>query len=120
MWEHWDGKKADGSFWSKDMNSFNHYAYGAVADWVYGVAAGINRVEEKPGFEETIIAPHPDKRLGWLDVSIETKKGTVASKWTYKDDHIRYEITTPSPATVIIGGKSYSVDAGSYIFTEAL
>ena len=41
MWEHWDGIKEDGNFWSADMNSFNHYAYGAVADWMYGVAAGI-------------------------------------------------------------------------------
>jgi len=120
MWEHWDGKKADGSFWSKDMNSFNHYAYGAVADWVYGVAAGINRVEDKPGFEQVVIAPHPDKRLEWLDVSIETKSGLVASKWVYKDDHIRYEITTPSPATIILGTNTHNVEAGKYIFTEKL
>ena len=42
VWEHWDGIDADGNLWSSDMNSFNHYAYGAVADWVYGVAAGIH------------------------------------------------------------------------------
>ena len=43
MWEHWNGIKEDGTFWSSDMNSFNHYAYGAVGDWLYGVAAGIRQ-----------------------------------------------------------------------------
>ena len=42
IWEHWDGIKEDGSFWSKHMNSFNHYAYGAIGDWMYRVMAGID------------------------------------------------------------------------------
>ena len=49
VWEHWDGVNEAGEVWSTDMNSFNHYAYGAVADWVYGVAAGIQPVEAQPG-----------------------------------------------------------------------
>lgn len=50
VWEHWDGIMENGDFWSTDMNSFNHYAYGAVADWVYEAAAGIQTVEDAPGF----------------------------------------------------------------------
>ena len=61
------------------MNSFNHYAYGAVADWVYTVAAGIQTVEEKPGYAAVRIAPQPDKRLDWLEASVETRHGLVCS-----------------------------------------
>ena len=50
VWEHWDGIMEDGSFWSADMNSFNHYAYGSVMDWIYEKAAGITHAEEDAGF----------------------------------------------------------------------
>lgn len=55
------------------MNSFNHYAYGSVADWVYSVAAGINPVEEAPGYAKVRIAPIPDARLDWLKGALETR-----------------------------------------------
>ncbi|MBQ8545697.1 MAG: family 78 glycoside hydrolase catalytic domain [Clostridia bacterium] len=116
IWEHWDGVNDKGEFWSKDMNSFNHYAYGSVADWVYGVACGIKTVEEKPGFEEVVIAPMPTKKLSWLSAKIETRKGTVSSAWYKEGDGFRYEITTPSPTTIIIDGKEYKVEKGTYVF----
>ena len=116
IWEHWDGINDQGDFWSKDMNSFNHYAYGSVADWVYGVACGINTVEEKPGFEEVVIAPKPSDKLSYLSAKIETRKGTVSSAWFKEGDSFRYEITTPTKATIIIGDKTYYVDKGSYVF----
>ena len=59
IWEHWDGLRPDGSVWSKDMNSINHYAYGAVAEWMYGVMCGIRPDENATGFENIIIAPSP-------------------------------------------------------------
>ena len=116
IWEHWDGKNDRGEFWSKDMNSFNHYAYGSVADWVYGVACGISTVDEKPAFEEIIIAPQPSKRLDYLSAKIETRHGTLVSAWYREGDSFRYEITTPSPAKIIIDGVTHEVGAGSYIF----
>ena len=48
------------------MNSFNHYAYGAVLDWVYGNAAGISSLPGHPGYEKISVAPLPDARLDWL------------------------------------------------------
>lgn len=57
IWEHWDGIMENGDFWSKDMNSYNHYAYGSVADWVYGTAAGIKPAQEAPGYAKAVIAP---------------------------------------------------------------
>lgn len=116
IWEHWDGINDKGEFWSKDMNSFNHYAYGSVADWVYGVACGIQPVEAKPGFEEIIIAPKPTKKLNYLSASIETKHGVVSSKWIKEGNSFRYEITTPSKATIIIDNKEYKVEKGAYVF----
>ena len=116
IWEHWDGMNDKGEFWSKDMNSFNHYAFGSVADWVYGVACGIKTVEDKPGFEEVIIAPTPTKKLDWLSAKIETRKGSVSSAWFKEGDSFRYEITTPSKATIIIDGKEHRVEKGSYVF----
>ena len=116
IWEHWDGKNDKGEFWSKDMNSFNHYAYGSVADWVYGVACGINTVDEKPAFEEIIIAPKPTNKLEHLSARIETKHGTLISAWYKEGDSFRYEITTPSPTTVIIDGTTYKVEKGTYVF----
>lgn len=116
IWEHWDGIMENGDFWSPDMNSFNHYAYGSVADWVYSVAAGINVVESAPGYEKIRIAPVPDVRLDWLKASVETRRGLVSSTWRKEEDFWRYEITTPSDTVVEIGDAHYQVSAGTYQF----
>lgn len=116
IWEHWDGIRDDGTFWSTDMNSYNHYAYGSVVDWLYSVAAGIKPIEEKAGFKEVIIAPVPDKRLGSINVSFDTSYGTIKSAWHYEGDKICYEITTPVKTTIIIDGEKHIVENGSYIF----
>ena len=116
IWEHWDGIMEDGSFWSKDMNSYNHYAYGSVADWVYGVAAGILPRKDAPGYANVTIAPHPDKRLDWLRAELDTRHGHISSFWTKEDDSWRYEMTVPVEADIVIDGVCHSVRAGSYCF----
>lgn len=116
IWEHWDGIMENGDFWSRDMNSYNHYAYGAVADWVYGVAAGIKPVEEHPGYEKVRIAPVPDERLGWLKASLETRHGIVRSSWYQEGGVFRYEIETPVSACIVIDGKEHEVEKGAYLF----
>lgn len=112
IWEHWDGIMEDGSFWSTDMNSFNHYAYGAAADWIYEEAAGIKPL--KPGFEKVRIEPKPDKRLQWLEASIDTRHGQVSSRWTQEKDSVKYEIATEVPSIIVIDGHEQEVEAGSY------
>lgn len=114
IWEHWDGIMEDGGFWSADMNSFNHYAYGSVADWIYEEAAGIRPLE--PGFARVQVAPKPDRRLGCLEASIETRNGVVRSRWEYRDGGVRYEIETEMPVIVVIDGRDRSMPAGNYIF----
>lgn len=98
IWEHWDGIKPDGSFWSDDMNSYNHYAYGAIADWLYTKVAGINYDENEPAYKHIIIKPFADKRLGYACAKVETMYGNVVSKWSYENDEIKYSIEIPAGA----------------------
>lgn len=114
IWEHWDGIMENGEFWSTDMNSFNHYAYGSVADWIYECAAGIR--PELPGFEKALVMPEPDPRMGWLDAQIETRHGKIRSAWTCTDGGVRYEITAEMPVRVVIGDMEKDLAPGTYTF----
>ncbi len=116
IWEHWDGIRDDGTFWSTDMNSYNHYAYGSVVDWLYSAAGGIKPVDGNAGFKEAVIAPVPDKRLGSINVSFDTAYGTIKSAWHYEGDKVCYEIITPVKTTIIINGEKYCVGSGTYSF----
>ena len=117
VWEHWDGIREDGGFWSGGlMNSFNHYAYGAVADWMYGVVCGINTDEDAPGFEHAILRPIPDGRLEYASASIDTRLGRLSSKWHREGDRIVYEFEVPGTATIHIGPETYEVGRGRHTF----
>lgn len=116
VWEHWDGIKPDGTFWDDDMNSYNHYAYGSVADWVFSTACGIQPAE--PGYAKARIAPQPDPRLKHLCAVLDTVHGRIRSFWKYTENGIRYEIDTPVRTEIVIGGKGMTVEKGSYIFGE--
>ena len=121
IWEHWNGIKEDGSFWSRDMNSFNHYAYGAVYDWIFGKAVGIEPMENAPAYREITLAPHPDRRLGFADGSIDTTFGTIRSHWYYKDDVVYYEFTIPQGVTAHLtlpSGRTEILTEGTYHFAE--
>ena len=116
IWEHWDGVKPDGSFWSSDMNSFNHYAYGAVGDWMYGAAAGIRTDETAPGFRHAVIKPAVTERLDHLEASIETRFGTLSSGWRRAGGRVSYTVVVPPgcTATVILGEAVHEVGSGEF------
>lgn len=116
IWEHWDGIKENGDMWSSAMNSFNHYAFGSVIDWVYTVSAGIQTCEETPGYQKIRIAPMPDERLDWLSATVDTRQGKVFSSWSKQGDMWHYEVSTPVEACIVIEGKEYLKQAGSYHF----
>lgn len=118
IWEHWDGVMENGEFWDTFMNSFNHYAYGAVADWVYENAAGIRLIEDAPGFERVRIEPNPDKRIEWLEASIDTRHGEILSRWTHEQNTVKYEIVTSVPALIVIGDQEMEVMPGRYTFWD--
>ena len=116
MWEHRDSILEDDGFWSNDTNSFNHYAYGSVIDWIYEKAAGIRVLEEYPGFSRVRIQPLPDKRLGWLEATVDTQHGRIHSSRSYIEDRIRLDVRTAVPALVVFGGHEDWVEPGTYTF----
>ena len=122
VWEHWDGMREDKTFWSTDMNSFNHYAYGAVFDWMFGVMVGIDIPDMSAAYREIIFSPHPERRIGFARASIETAFGKIGGGWSYIDESsVRYELTVPDGVTATVrldGREEFTVTGGSYIFVE--
>ncbi len=120
IWEHWDSVREDGTMWSTQMNSFNHYAYGSVADWLYGDVAGIKIDESKPAFEHIIFAPVTDGRLTYAKASIESRRGLVKSEWKTENGKTTYEFTVPAgaTATVILNGEKTEIGEGVHTFNE--
>lgn len=93
IWEHWDGIRPDGTMWSPDMNSFNHYAYGAVGEWLYTVAAGLGIDETQPGYKRFIVAPHPGGGLRWVSASFKSVYGEISVKWEQRMENGQKLIT---------------------------
>ena len=82
IWERWDGLKPDGSFQDEGMNSFNHYAYGAIGEWMYRVMAGIEVDPADPAYKHVLIQPQPGGGFTRVDARFESIHGKVASAWT--------------------------------------
>jgi len=106
IWEHWDGLKPDGSMWSPDMNSFNHYAYGAIGEWLYNVVAGLNIDESKPAFKHSIIRPRIGGDLHFVQASHLSPYGEVSTKWSVENQQVHLVVSIPAntTATVILDG----------------
>lgn len=104
IWERWDGIKPDGSFQDAGMNSFNHYAYGAIGDWLYRVVAGIEVDPDQPGYKHVLIQPRPGGGLTHVRASLRSPYGYLAVAWQLTADDFRLQVTLPpnSRATVSI------------------
>ena len=104
------------------MNSFNHYAYGCVCEWIWETAAGIASDPAEPGFKHIIMKPLPDKRLGHLTAEYNSAAGLIKSAWRYEGDKWIWDFTIPegAKATVTLPGESESkvYEAGSYTVTK--
>jgi alpha-L-rhamnosidase len=86
IWERWNGIRTDGTFEPASMNSFNHYSYGAIVEWMYRNMAGIRPSEEAPGFKMAIIAPQPNVRMKKVDAVYHSAAGIYESHWEIRDD----------------------------------
>lgn len=95
IWERWDGIKPDGSFQDSGMNSFNHYAYGAIGDWMYRVVAGLELDPDEPGYRHVVAQPHPGGGLTAASARLQTMYGEAASGWTVADGQITVAVTVP-------------------------
>ena len=119
VWEHWDGLKPDGSMWSADMNSFNHYAYGAVGQWLYEVCAGL-RMDEA-GYRRFTVRPHTGGGLDFAETSHESVYGTIRVRWERRNDEVVLSVQIPpnTAARIILEPTAEVVDAGGLDFTAS-
>ncbi len=126
IWEHWDGKKPDGTMWSADMNSFNHYAYGAIGDWLYRCVAGIDVDEEKPGYKHIYISPEICSHLSYVRGVFKSIYGDIVSQWERKEDEVTLSVEIPANTTgeiqlkqvreiVASGGLDFKNDGAKYV-----
>jgi hypothetical protein len=117
IWERWDGYTKDRGFGPVAMNSFNHYAYGAVMGWMYRTMAGI-RPGEQGGYARFVLAPKPDRRIGYCTATYRTKYGTVKSAWRYDENgKWRWAFTVPPGTTATVslpGSKPKEYTSGDY------
>lgn len=99
VWERWNSYTKDRGFGPVSMNSFNHYAYGAVLAWIYRHAAGIACDSSAPGFKTVVMSPKPDRRLGHVQASYRSAAGLIESAWHYEGDTWVWNFTVPAGAT---------------------
>ena len=118
IWERWNSYMKDKGMGPRGMNSFNHYAYGCVCEWIWETAAGICADPAQPGFKHIIMRPVPDKRLGFLKAEYKSASGVIRSEWKYQGDTWVWKFTIPAgtTATVTLPGESTSKEyaAGTY------
>jgi alpha-L-rhamnosidase len=108
IWERWDGIKPDGSFQTASMNSFNHYAYGAIGDWLYRAVAGIDTYEDGVGYKHIRIKPNPGGGFTYANADLETRYGKVSSHWKIENGNFNLSIEVPpnTTATVFVPANS--------------
>jgi alpha-L-rhamnosidase len=113
IWERWDGIKPDSTFQTPGMNSYNHYAYGAIGDWMYRVVAGIDTDEKAPGYKGIIIKPHPGGGLTKASANFESNYGRIASSWQVTGNSMEFRVEIPANTTAVIYIPASSADAVS-------
>ena len=86
VWERWDAYRRDVGFNDPGMNSFNHYAYGAVYSWMVSVMCGIREDPARPGMRHFVLASRPDRRVGFAKAAYDSVYGRIASEWRYAAD----------------------------------
>lgn len=102
IWERWDGIKPDSTFQTPGMNSFNHYAYGAVGDWMYRVVAGLDTDDDKPGYKKIRIKPHIGGKLTQAAATLDTYYGKLHSGWKLENAKLIFEVEVPANTTATV------------------
>lgn len=100
IWERWDGMKPDSTFQTPGMNSFNHYAYGAIGDWMYRTVAGLQ--EASPGYKNITIAPRPGGKLTLASAELKTIYGLAKSAWKTENGIFKIDIVIPANTTATV------------------
>ncbi len=122
IWERWNSYMNEHGMGPAGMNSFNHYAYGCVCEWIWETVAGIAADKSDPGFKTIIMKPIPDKRLGYVTACYDSAAGQIISAWRYEGDTWIWDFTIPHGATALVtapgdtAAKEYK--AGAYRITR--
>ncbi len=118
IWERWNSLSPDGSVSSTGMNSFNHYAYGSIVQWLFEYAAGVQPDESQPGFAHAVIKPHVDERLGHLDMKYASASGEYRVKWAFTADGLTLHVEVPfgctAALTLPVTGEELALTPGAY------
>jgi alpha-L-rhamnosidase len=121
MWERWNSYTKEHGFGDVGMNSFNHYAYGAVGEWMYGVIGGIRPLA--PGFKKILFAPEPGGGLTSAQTSLETPQGRAVCRWQCRGRTLRVEVIVPPRSAAELrlpGQQAKSLPPGTHRFTAKL
>ena len=122
IWERWNSYVKATGFGPVGMNSFNHYAYGAVLAWMYGSMAGIQEDVANPGFKHIILAPSPDRRVGHVKADFQSPYGLIKSAWSYNEaGQWTWTFTIPANTTATVklpGQPDKEYVAGTYTITR--
>ena len=121
MWERWNSYSRKEGFGNAGMNSFNHYAYGAIGQWIYERLAGLAPDPDTPGYKHMFIRPLIAPQLDWAHAELQTPYGKAASGWKKQDGKIEMDVIIPPNTTATIefpnGQKPQKVAAGTYHFS---
>lgn len=119
IWERWNSYTIARGFGPVSMNSFNHYSYGAIEDWMMTCALGIERDESCPGYKHFFLQPSPGGTLQFARGGFETPYGRIEAGWKKSGKNYTYEVTVPAntSATLKINGREQELKAGKYKFT---
>lgn len=114
IWERWNSYMLDKGMGPQGMNSFNHYAYGCVCEWMWETMAGIAADVSRPGFERIVMRPIPDRRLGFVKAEYRSAAGVVKSHWRYDGDRWIWRFTIPegAVASVTLPGETQAREYG--------
>ncbi|MCK9222835.1 MAG: glycoside hydrolase family 78 protein [Limnochordia bacterium] len=102
MWERWDSYKEDGGFQDEGMNSFNHYAYGSVGEWLYRYVAGIEADPDYPGYKRFVLRPCPRGPLTWAKAEYNSVRGPIGVEWSIIQNELIVKLAIPTNTTATL------------------
>lgn len=115
IWERWNSYMIEHGMGPQGMNSFNHYAYGCVCEWMWETMAGISTDVSNPGFKRIVMKPEPDRRLGFVKAEYASAAGLIKSHWKFDGDEWKWNFTVPKGAVaeVTLPGESTAKEYGA-------
>ena len=110
IWERWDGQKPDSTFQTTGMNSFNHYSYGAIGDWMYRQMVGLDTYEDGVGYQHSKVQPHIGGGFTHASASLDTYYGQLSSGWKVQGDSIYLDVLIPANTYASVFIPTYDIN----------